>query len=407
MLVQPFRGLAPDPSLASEVASVPYDVVNRAEAKALAEGKPFSLLRVDRAEIEQPDDSDPYHASVYDLAKTNLKMLQSEGALIREQAPCYYVYRQTMGHHVQTGVALTCRVQDYESGLVKKHEKTRPDKEADRTRLIDTISAQTGPVFLAHRAHAEVRKVLDEVTAGEPSVQFTAPDGVAHAVWRVSGPESAKVTDAFSEVEAFYIADGHHRAASAANVAKLRRTGVGDSAAPYEWMLAVVFAADQLKVLPYNRLVHEIPGRSPSEFLSALGEVFRVSPTTETMPTAPQSAIMYLDGQWHALAWDKPQNVDPASALDVSVIQDNILAPLLGIADPRTDQRIEFVGGIRGPEELKKRIDHGDGVVGFSMFPTKVEEVMAISDADQIMPPKSTWFEPKLRSGLFIHTFET
>jgi uncharacterized protein (DUF1015 family) len=400
-----FQGLRPAPSLVEEVACVPYDVVNREESAALAEGKPHSLLHVDRAEIDLPASVDPYDDAVYAKALENFQSLQKAGALVRESEPCIYLYQQRMGSHVQVGVAAVCHIDDYEQDLIKKHEKTRPDKENDRTRLIGTISADTGPVFLTYRDSTKIDALVSNAQRGEPLYDFTAPDGIQHTVWRVSG--GADLIAAFAQVPVSYVADGHHRTASAARVGRERRAAnpahTGNE--EYNWFLAVLFPASQLQILPYNRAVKDLHGLTKDQFLSEAGRAFTLAEGGSPTPTAPGEIRMYLDGAWYNLSWLPAPEADPISQLDVTALQDRLLAPVLGIDDPRTSKRIDFIGGIRGTDELTKLVDTGNAAVAFSMYPTTVEQLMAIADADQIMPPKSTWFEPKLRSGLFIHTF--
>jgi len=403
--VRAFQGLSPKPELAAEIACVPYDVVSRGEASALAADNPLSLMHVDRAEINLPADTNPYADIVYATAKKNLDQLVSEGALAREAAPAIYLYRQQMGNHVQTGVAGVCHIDDYENDVIRKHEKTRKDKEDDRTRLIGTLSANTGPVFLTYRPRADIDALVAGETALPPAVDFLAPDGIRHTLWRAQDPEA--VCKAFSHVPLAYVADGHHRSASAARVGRERRaanpghTGGED----YNWFLCVLFPADQLQILPYNRVVADLNGSPAAAFLEELEKRFHVSASADPAPGAPGQVSMFLDGRWIGLAWDPDASADPVSQLDVSVLQDRLLAPLLGIDDPRTSKRIDFVGGIRGTRELEERVRSGTAAVAFSMFPVTCDQLMAIADAGQIMPPKSTWFEPKLRSGLFIHTF--
>lgn len=386
------------------MACVPYDVVNAAEAAQLAAGKPHSLLHVDRAEIDLPKDVDPYSPEVYAKANENFLALQRAGVLVRETEPCLYVYQQEMGTHRQRGLVAGCHVEDYDAGLIKKHEKTRKDKEDDRTRLIDTISADTGPVFLTYRDHAAVTSLVDAKTKEKPLHDFTAPDGIRHTVWRVAG--GAEWVKAFAAVPVTYIADGHHRAASAARVARLRRernpqhTGNED----YNWFLCVLFPASELKILPYNRIVADLNGLSPEAFLATVKQTFGLDEGAAASPAAVGRVSMYFQKKWYGLRMPIEASADPVSRLDVSVLQDKLLASLLGIDDPRTSKRIDFVGGIRGTGELVKRVD-AEGGVAFSMYPVTIDQLMDIADAGQIMPPKSTWFEPKLRSGLFIHTF--
>ncbi len=405
MRVRPFRGYTPTASSVERVVCVPYDVVDREEAEALAAGNPSSLLHVDRAEINFPANQDPYAPEVYAKAKEKFSDLIASGQLVREPVPMFYLYRLTMGTHQQTGIAATVLARDYEIGLIKKHEKTRPEKENDRTRLIDTLNAQTGPIILAFRSNPEIDSIISEGVLKSPDYDLTAPDGIRHEVWRVPG--KVPLESAFYSVEAFYIADGHHRAASAARVAGLRRATNSDADAPHEGILSVLFPSQSLKVLPYNRVVRTLNGRSPEEFLDAVAKVVSLSSSgAQPEPPSARMASMFLQGKWYSLSWDLPTSAGPVDSLDVSVLQNRILAPLLGIDDPRRSLNIDFVGGIRGTAELEQRVNSGAWAVAFSMFPTTVEEVIAIADAGEIMPPKSTWFEPKLRSGFFIHALE-
>ncbi len=404
MRIRAFQGLVPSPEHAPDVACVPYDVVNATEAAALAAGKPHSLLHVDRAEIDLPPATDPHADIVYSTARENFLGLQRAGILKRETEPCLYVYLQQMGAHKQRGLVAVCNVEDYDAELIKKHEKTRKDKEDDRTRLIDTLGANTGPVFLTYRDEAAVTALVEAKVAETPLHNFTAPDGIQHTVWRIAGGE--KWIQAFSRVPLTYIADGHHRAASAARVARLRRaqnpqhTGWED----YNWFLCVLFPASELKILPYNRIVADLNGRAPAEFLSEVKSRFGLEENVSPTPGNIGEVRMYLGGKWYGLKCPVDPKADPVGRLDVSILQDKLLAPLLGIDDPRTSKRIDFVGGIRGTEELVKRVD-AEGGLAFSLYPVTIAQLMAIADAGQIMPPKSTWFEPKLRSGLFVHTF--
>ncbi|HSI15895.1 MAG TPA: DUF1015 family protein [Chthoniobacter sp.] len=403
--IKAFQGLRPTPPLVAEVACVPYDVVDREESAALAAGHPQSLLHVDRAEIDLPSETDPYSDAVYAKARENFLGLQDEGALIRETEPCIYLYQQRMGSHVQVGVATVCHIEDYERDIIKKHEKTRRDKEDDRTRLIGTLSADTGPVFLTYRNSAPIDQLVADVQKNAPLYDFTAPDGIQHTVWRIPGAQA--FVEAFAQVPVSYVADGHHRTASAVRVGRERRAAnpshTGDE--DYNWFLCVLFPASQLQILPYNRAVKDLNGHTKEGFLEAVGRTFTLLPSGSPTPKRPGEIRMYLDGVWYDLAWQPAVNADPISQLDVTGLQDRLLAPLLGIDDPRTSKRVDFIGGIRGTDELVKLVDSGKAAVAFSMYPTTVEQLMAIADANQIMPPKSTWFEPKLRSGLFIHTF--
>jgi uncharacterized protein (DUF1015 family) len=403
--IKAFQGLRPAPEFVEEVACVPYDVVNTAEAAALAAGKPRSLLHVDRAEIDLPPSTDPYSDAVYARARENFLALQRDGTLIRESEPSLYLYQQRMGSHVQTGIVAVCHIDDYERNVIKKHEKTRPDKEDDRTRLIGTLSADTGPVFLTYRDRTEIDALAKKAEWSEPLYDFTAPDGVEHTFWRIAWSES--LVREFAQVPAAYVADGHHRTASAVRVGRERRAAnpnhTGDE--DYNWFLAVLFPASQLQILPYNRVVKDLNGLDKAEFLARLAEDFAVTVRDWSKPNEPGDIMMYLGNVWRELAWQPSLDTDLIASLDVSRLQDIVLGPLLGIDDPRTSKRIEFIGGIRGTDELKHLVDSGAAAVAFAMYPTSVELLMKIADAGEIMPPKSTWFEPKLRSGLVIHTF--
>ena len=388
------------------MAAVPYDVVNREEAHALAHDKPLNLLHVDRAEIDLPLEVDPYSAEVYDKARENFLALQAQGVLVRESEPSMYLYQQSISGHTQTGLVATCHVDDYEQDVIKKHEKTRQDKEDDRTRLVGTLSANTGPIFLTYKSQPAIEAIIRGIQEEtQPQHDFTAPDGVRHTVWRVRPGKAASLAALFEErVPAAYIADGHHRAASAYRVAKERRqTDPGNQDA--HWFLSVLFPGNQLRILPYNRAVKDLNGLSRDEFVDKVESIFSLKYSTIKEPARPGQCCMYLQGQWHTLELKHAPDASPIDRLDVSILQDGLLRPVLGIDDPRTSKRIDFIGGIRGVEELEKLVDSGDHAVAFSMYPVTVDQLMAISDASQIMPPKSTWFEPKLRSGLFIHTF--
>ncbi len=405
MKIRPFQGLYPAEHLAHLVASVPYDVVSREEARELAADQPYSLLHVERAEIDLPDDVDPYSDIVYQTAAAKLAEYVEEGVLLREPAPCFYIYRQRMGAHEQTGVAAVCHVEDYDADIIRKHEKTRRDKEDDRTRLIHTLNANTSPVFLTYRDSANVDELVAGITAAEPITKFVAPDGVEHTVWRVL--DTAALASALGALPVAYVADGHHRAASAARVGRERRnanpnhTGNED----YNWFLCVLFPASHLQILPYNRTVTDLNGLDKDGFLQAVSRVFAMEREASPEPTAPGDIRMYLGGgQWSRLTWKPDPSAAPADRLDVAGLQNLLLAPVLGIEDPRTSERISFIGGIRGTAELEHLVDSGRAAVAFSMYPTTVGQLMDIADAGGIMPPKSTWFEPKLRSGLFLHT---
>jgi uncharacterized protein (DUF1015 family) len=412
--IRAFRGLVPDPTQVADVACVPYDVLNTDEARVLAEGKPNTLLRVDRAELELPPAANPYSDEVYARAKANFERLQQVGALRRESGPAVYIYQQRMGDHVQTGLASVCHVDDYvhervpnpdAKDIIKKHERTRLDKEDDRTRLIGTLRANTGPVFLTYRDRTGIDAVVTRQKAAAPTCDFTAPDGIQHTLWRITDPAIiAELVGEFAGLPAAYVADGHHRTASAARVG-LELRAKGEANADSDWFLCVLFPASQLQILPYNRTVKDLNGLTPEQLLDAAGKAFTISPIASPAPSKPGDIRMYLAGQWHSLQWQPAPDADPISRLDVEGLQQRLLGPVLGIDDPRTSKRIDFIGGIRGTGELVKLVDGGKAAVAFSMFPTTVNQLMDIADAGQIMPPKSTWFEPKLRSGLFIHTF--
>lgn len=405
MKIQPFQGLYPAEHLVHQVASVPYDVVNREEARELAADAPYSLLHIERAEIDLPDEVDPYADVVYETAAAKLAEFEAKGILLREPAPCFYIYRQRMGAHEQTGVAAVCHIDDYDANIIRKHEKTRRDKEDDRTRLIHTLNADTSPVFLTYRDSKAVNELVGKATETTPWAKFLAPDGIEHTVWRVT--ETAPLADALGAVPVAYVADGHHRAASAARVGRERREAnpahTGEEA--YNWFLCVLFPASQLQILPYNRTVADLNGLSETEFLDRVAGAFTLVDKAGPEPHAPGDIRMYLGGgRWFRLSWQPEADAHPSDKLDVAGLQSRLLAPILGIDDPRTSQRIEFIGGIRGTEELERLVDGGSAAVAFSMYPTTVGQLMDIADAGGIMPPKSTWFEPKLRSGLFIHT---
>jgi uncharacterized protein (DUF1015 family) len=406
MLIKPFAALRPAPEKAAALAAVPYDVVDTAEARALAAGNPDSFLHVSRPEIDLPESVGIHDDAVYAQGARALRDLQARGALLREDGERLYVYRQIMGGHSQTGVVACCHIEDYANDVIRKHEKTRKDKEDDRTRHCLELNANTGPVFLTYRGQAALDALVARAQAGAPLNDFTAADGIRHTVWRVEG-ESAPWVEAFRQVPLAYVADGHHRAAAAFRAGRQRReANPGHTGAEeYNWFLAVLFPASQLRILPYNRCVADLNGLAPDAFLERVRTVFQTEPAGGAEPAGPREVRMYLGGAWYRLAWDEFAT-DPVGRLDVSVLQDGLLAPVLGIDDPRTNQRISFVGGIRGTGELVKRVDGGRDAVAFSMYPTTVAQMMDIADAGQSMPPKSTWFEPKLRSGLLVHTLD-
>jgi len=407
-VLRSFRALHPRPDLAPSLASVPYDVVDSTEARALAAGNPHSFLHVIRPEIDLPEGTDSHDDAVYAQARRSLSRLIEQGSLVRDKQKALYLYRQIMGDHVQTGVVGCASVDEYDKGLIKKHEKTRPDKEEDRTRHMLALSAHVGPVFLTYEGTARIDAAVAAVASTEkPLYDFEAPDGVRHAVWRV--PAAADLEAAFNEIPAFYVADGHHRAAAASRARATRRRETKDFNGTEEvnHFLAVLFPAAQLKVLPYNRVVHDLNGNTEKQFLDQLRQVMDVTAGGASSPGRKGEFSMFLGGTWYRLqAPREAVEVDhPVDSLDAAILQERVLGPLLGIQDPRTSARIDFVGGIRGTHELEERVRKlGDGVA-FSLFPVGVDELMAVADAGLVLPPKSTWFEPKLRSGLLTHEF--
>jgi uncharacterized protein (DUF1015 family) len=402
--LHPFRALRPRPEQAAAVAAVPYDVVSAAEARALAADDPLSFLRVSRPEIELPAGTDPHSDAVYWAAVRNFARLRAAAPLVEEATPSVYVYRLRMGTHEQSGVAACFSVDEYERDVIRKHERTRKDKEDDRTRHIIDLGAQTGPVFLTYPASAEVDQGVARAVADPPLFDFTAADGVQHTVWRVDDTICDALVAAFARVPLLYIADGHHRAASAMRARQALRDRTSDEGAmEADTFLAVAFPHDQTQILPYHRVVRDLAGRTPSGLLDALAGRVGITPGGDT-PGEPGEVAMYLADQWYTLRLAPAAPGTPAAdRLDVSLLHEQVLGPLLGVGDPRTDKRIDFIGGIRGPRALAERVDAGDAAVAFAMHPVSVEDLMRIADSGGIMPPKSTWFEPKLRDGLLTH----
>ncbi len=397
----PFAALRPVPSAAAAVAAVPYDVVNIDEARALSSGNPLSFLHVSRAEIDLPPGNDPYADEVYERAAENFRDLRARAPLVEEETPAFYVYRLEMGTHVQTGIAACFSLDEYDGDLIKKHEKTRPDKEDDRTRHLLAISAQTGPVFLTYAASAEIDAVVQRAARSAALFDFAAPDGIRHTLWTVDPADHGAVVSGFEALPALYIADGHHRAASAA---RARRALAGRGPGEHDRVLAVAFPDNQMQILPYNRVVRDLNGLTEAQFVEAIGTSARVTDTSRDTTTRKGHAAMYVGGRWYGLELGgSGQKNDPASALDVSGLQNTVLEPVLGIQDVRTDKRIDFIGGIRGIVELERLVDSGAWAVAFALHPVSVQDLMEIADAGGIMPPKSTWFEPKLRDGLLSH----
>ena len=399
----PFRALRPPAALAARVASPPYDVVSTKEARALAAGNADSFLRVSRPEIDLPEGTDEHDDRVYGKGAENLAELERRGVLVQDPEPRFYVYAQRMGAHRQVGLVACASVDEYDRDVIKKHEKTRADKEDDRVRHIDTLAAHDEPVFLTYRSVPAVDAVVGEVTRGAPEVDLTTQDGVEHRLWVVPADAGARLAALFRDVPALYVADGHHRSAAASRVHARRRGTPGEHGA----FLAVVFPHDQMQILAYNRLLRDPQGRSPERLLAALGEVMDVAPASEPMPPRPLTFGVYAGGRWHH-ARVRPGTYradDPVASLDCSIAQDQILAPIFGIDDPRTSRSVDFVGGIRGAGELERRVNEEGWSMALHLFPTRIEQLISVSDAGQLMPPKSTWFEPKLRSGLFVHRF--
>ena len=404
--LQPFRAMRPRPPIAARIAAVPYDVVTVDQARALAADNPLSFLRVSRAELELPPGTDPYSAAVYQRAAQNFEKLK-ESSLVIEDEPSVYFYRLRMGRHEQTGIAACYSLDEYDRDIIKKHERTRRDKEDDRTRHMMALAAQTGPVFLAYRASGEVGRIGGRVVSGEPLFDFDAPDGVRHTLWRVVGADRDALVTAFASLATLYIADGHHRVASAARArAEIRARGARraslDDGADGSTFLAVAFPHEQVQILPYNRIVTDLGGLAPDAFLQAVRDRFELA-AGSPMPARHGEIAMYFKGSWHTLRPRVRPDGSGTLSLDVSVLQDQLLAPVLKVVDQRTDKRIDFVGGARGTGELERLVDSGKAAVAFSLYPVSVAELMAVCDAGGIMPPKSTWFEPKLRDGLLIH----
>ncbi|HVV01245.1 MAG TPA: DUF1015 family protein [Verrucomicrobiae bacterium] len=404
-VIKPFPALRPKPGLAPRICELPYDVMSSEEARQLASGNPLSFLRVSKPEIDVPPGTDIYSAQVYAKGKENFDRLIQEGALRQDPRPCFYLYRQVMGKHSQTGIVAAASCQDYLQGAIKKHEFTRPDKEDDRVRHIEALKSQTGPVFLVHREDAAIQALVEREIARAPEIDFAAADGVRHSSWVVAGPETITQIEAiFARMPALYIADGHHRCAAAARVFQSRK-GAGQSSR----FLSVIFPARQTQILAYNRVLKDLNGLTTGRLLEKLGLVFEMSQADGgAQPRGKHEVGFYIEGKWRALRF-RPELTavsDPVETLDVSLLQKHVLGPMFGIEDPRTSKRISFVGGIRGTAELETLVNQGEFACAFSMFPTGIEDLMKIADAGGIMPPKSTWFEPKLRDGMFCHMLD-
>ncbi|MBL8808997.1 MAG: DUF1015 domain-containing protein [Planctomycetaceae bacterium] len=407
--IKPFQALRPRPELASKVASVPYDVVNRDEAAALAEGNPLSFLHVVRPDIDFPPEKNPYDPDIYEKASANFQKLIQDGVLFRDTEDCLFAYRQIMNGRAQVGIVCCVHIDDYENNLILKHEKTRKSKEDDRTRHVLALNANAGPVFLTYRGEEEINFAVAKVVESAPLYDFVAVDGVQHTVWRI--PNAQQLVTALSAVPVFYIADGHHRAASAwraGNELRRRLPGGGNGTEECNWFLSVLFPSSQLRILAYNRILKDLNGLTVSELLEKLDRLGELEQTNNPVPDAPGSFCFFIDRRWWKLTIPPdPLFVnDPIRSLDVSILEHQVLQPIFGIEDVRTDSRIDFVGGIRGTAELERLCVSVDWEVAISMYPTTLDQLMTVSDAGEIMPPKSTWFEPKLRSGLLVHTLE-
>lgn len=410
-LIRPFAGLRPVAGHAADVAAPPYDVLNTEEARERARGREWSFLHISKPEIDLPPGTDPYSAEVYAKGAENLQRMISEGILQQDPQPCYYVYRLIMDEHVQVGLVAAASVPDYDSNRIRKHEFTRPDKEDDRVRNIDALNAQTGPVFLTYKHDAKIDAIIAEVMQGGADADITADDGVRHTLWVMDNPEQvAAITSTFDAMACLYIADGHHRSAAASRVCASRKAAnpdhTGDEA--YNYFLSVIFPDNQMQILDYNRVVTDLNGLDKEEYLEKITAAFDIQKENSAVkPTQNGEFGMYMDGQWFRLTIH-PDRIpsDPVASLDVSLLADHLIEPVLGISDPRRDKRIDFVGGIRGLAELEKRVNSGEMAVAFSLFPTRIDQLMQVADAGEVMPPKSTWFEPKLADGLVSHMLD-
>jgi uncharacterized protein (DUF1015 family) len=399
--IKPFSALRPKPELAARICELPYDVMSSAEARQMAAGNPLSFLHVSKPEIDLPVNTDVHAPEVYAKGLENFKNLIAQGALQQDKQPNFYLYRQIMGNHAQVGLVAAADCAEYLAGIIKKHEFTRPDKEDDRVRHIETLNSQTGPVFLTYRAVPELDALFARLVTGTPAVDFTAADGVRHTAWVVAEPADQQFIEAaFARIPFLYIADGHHRSAAAGRVFQARQ-GAGQSAR----FLTVIFPHNQMQILPYNRVLKDLNGLTPESLLERLAEVFAIKTPGHPRPAGKHELGFYLKRQWYTLTFlpEFTATSDPIERLDVTLLQKQVLAPLFKIDDPRTSTRINFVGGIRGTAELEKLVDSGEYACAFSLYPTSIEDLMSIADAGGIMPPKSTWFEPKLRDAMFCH----
>ena len=407
-MIRPFTGLRPRTEDAAAVAAPPYDVLSSDEARQRAAGKPYSFLHISKAEIDLPPEVDHYAPEVYAKSAENLRKMIAAGILFRDATPCYYAYRLVMGSHTQTGLIAAASVADYDTNRIRKHEFTRPDKEDDRVRQIEALNAQTGPVLLAHADSDEAERLVASATAGTPIADVTADDGICHTVWLINDADTvSRITAVIDAMPSLYIADGHHRSAAASRVAAARRgKSKPDSA---EYFLSVIFPARQMRIMDYNRVVRDLNGHSVDDVLKAVGKSCNITPASgQATPKRTGTFGMYLDGRWFNVEF-KPEVIpskDPVRSLDVSVLSEQVLGPILGIADLRRDTRIDFVGGIRGLAELERRVNNGEMAIAFAMYPTQMTQLMSVADAGEVMPPKSTWFEPKLADGLVSHVLD-
>lgn len=408
--LKPFRILRPRADKAADICTLPYDVMNTEEARRMAEGKPLSFLRVTRSEIEFPEDADPYSDAVYRHGAENLRRMIAEGHLFQDPEPVYMLYKLVMGSHAQVGLVAAASCAEYDNGIIKKHELTRPDKEDDRMRHINILAAQTGAVFLTYKAETSIDAIVAEQTKRTPDIDFTAEDGIRHSAWVVKDAATiGRIEGAFAKVPALYVADGHHRSAAASRVAKERKAAnsAHNGTEPYNFFLTVTFPHNQMQIMPYNRAVKDLNGLTEAQVLERIAKIGDLSDApTDHMPTRKGEATVYIGGKWRLLRFKQAvvdSQPDTVAKLDVSVLQDHVLSPILGIGDPRIDKRISFVGGIRGTGELEKLVNSGKYAIAFAMYPTSINDLMTIADEDGLMPPKSTWFEPKLRDAMAVH----
>lgn len=406
--IRPFRAIRPRADLADRIAALPYDVYSREEARRVVENDPYTFLRIDRAETQFPPEQDMYAPKVYQKAHDMLWDMIGQGQFIQDETPCFYIYEQVMNGRHQTGIVAVASADDYRDGVIKKHENTREEKELDRIRHVDACDAQTGPIFLAYRKNDVIEAIIRKQKENPPVYEFVSDDNITHIVYRITdAADNAMIREAFAGIGAIYIADGHHRCASAVKVCNLRREGnirhTGEE--EYNYFLSVLFADEQLMIMDYNRVVKDLNGLTKEAFLEKIAERYTIQPVdrADAKPAKKGQVGMYLDGRWYCLNWRGVFSEDPVDSLDVSILQKEVLEPILGIADPKVDSRIDFVGGIRGLQELERRVQT-DCAVAFAMYPTDIHELFRVADAGLLMPPKSTWFEPKLRSGLFIHS---